>query len=247
MKKFKLILDTMEGLAPKFHGLYEKGEDGKYHLDSELATEMDVSGLTSALEKERKNARTFKAELDAWKALGETPENVTSAMNDLKEQVGKGTEGKANWEKMKTELETGHQKELAKREEALKGMRTTLEQHLIDADAVQHITEAKGASKLLLPHIRGQAKVVEENGKFVVRIVDGDGDFRGNSAGGYMTIKDLVSEMRGSDEFGRAFESEQKAGGGKPPAGGGGKPLAGGGKPDSPLSKISAGLAIRQR
>lgn len=54
----KLVLDSLDGLSDVQKSLYKKGEDGKFHLDVEGVE--DVSGLKSALQKERDEVKTLK-------------------------------------------------------------------------------------------------------------------------------------------------------------------------------------------
>ena len=76
------------------------------------------------------------------------------------------------------------------------------------------IAAAKGSSALLLPHVRASVKVIEDNGDFKVQVVDTAGNPRVNGKGEFLTIADLVSEMRQSDIFGRAFEATGTTGSG---------------------------------
>ena len=43
-----------------------------------------------------------------------------------------------------------------------------------------------------------------------------------NGEGNFLTVRELVSEMRDSETFAKAFEATTKGGGGTPPSGGGG-------------------------
>jgi len=65
---------------------------------------------------------------------------------------------------------------------------------------------------------------VEDSGELVTRVVDQAGNPRVNGKGEYLSIKDLVSEMRESEVFGRAFEPSGTTGSGSQ---GGGKPTPG--------------------
>lgn len=245
MFEFPLTLDTLDEVPQTFQTLYAKGDDGKFSLHADLTKKLDVSGLTSALDKERKANKTFGESLKGWQklGLGETLEDATNKLKELNERATNG-DGKANWEKMKKDLEDGHTRALAEKDKEVTGMRTTLEKYLVDREAIAAIAEAKGSPALLLPHVRTQVKVFEEKGEYVVRVVDKDGDPRGDGKGGFMGIKELVTEMRSSNDFGRAFEGTGSSGSGKPPASSKtGKEGAGaGGEGRSSIDKIAAGL-----
>jgi hypothetical protein len=250
MFEFPLTLDALDGVPTNFQALYAKGDDGKFSLNADLAKKLDVSGLTTALDKERKANKANGENLKAWQKLGigETLEDAANKLKELNERATNG-DGKANWEKMKTDLEAGHIKALSEKDKTVDGMRKTLESHLVDKEAVTAITEHKGAAALLLPHVRSQVKVFEDNGSYTVRVVDKDGDPRGDGKGGFMGIKELVAEMKASQEFGRAFEASGTGGSGKPPASSKtGKEGAGTGRDGmSSVDKIAAGLRAQQR
>ena len=97
-----------------------------------------------------------------------------------------------------------------------------LERRLIDADATAAIAAAKGVPALLLPHVRASVKVIEEDGDFKVQVVDAQGNPRVNGKGEFLSIADLVGEMRQSDVYGRAFEPTGTTGGGATGGSGGG-------------------------
>ena len=85
---------------------------------------------------------------------------------------------------------------------------------MIDADATAAIAAAKGVPALLLPHVRSAVRVIEEGGDFKVQVVDAAGNPRVNGKGEFLSIADLVGEMRQSDVFGRAFEPTGTTGSG---------------------------------
>ncbi len=243
--EFAQTLDSLDAVPEGFRGLYVKGDNG-YTIHADFTAH--THGLTSALDKERKNVKAANTALAAWKALGETPEAVTTKITELTEQVSKKGEGAANFEKMKADLERGHQAALADKDKKVGAMQATLNEYLIDNAAMAAVTEAKGAAALLLPIIRSNAKVVEENGKYIVRILDKDGDARGDGKGGFMTIVDFVAELKTSKDYGRAFEASGQTGGGKPPASS--KTGTGAGRDTSgelsPVQKIALGLGKGQ-
>ena len=243
MFEFMPTVADLNAVPEQFRGLYVKtdGQDG-YTIHEDFTKH--VGGLKGALEKERKTVKTLNTSLEAWKALGETPDAVVARNKELEEQLTANKDGKANWDKLKGDLEKGHQTALQTEQAKTAKMQKTLEKHLIEAEAVREVTEAKGSADLLLPHIMTTVKVVPEGEGYVVRVVDADGDFRGNNSGGFMGIKDLVAEMKASPKFGRAFEAAQASGGGKPPAGKGGTPN---GQPKSSVGKIASGLAALGR
>lgn len=212
----KLIVDALDTVAEEHRGLYvQEGEKFRLQLDGYE----DPAGLKSALDKERKAARDAEKAAKSWAALGKTPEEIS----ELLEAQRKAEEDKATkngeWDKLKAQMLEKHQAELAKSDDATKVMRSQLERHLVDAAATTAIVGAKGSPALLLPHVKASLRVVEEDGEFIARVVDKAGNPRVNGKGDFLSIADLVGEMRQSDEFGRAFDPTGTSGGG---AGGGG-------------------------
>jgi hypothetical protein len=240
---FQTQLDKLDEVPKEFQGLYSKSEDGKsFVLHGDLAKKLDNSGLNAALEKERKQSREFDKLVKAYQKHGK-PEELEAKLEELQKAAAGSKDGQANFEKLKADLQAGHQKALAEKDTAVQQMRTSLEQHLIDAEVASALAELKGNAKLLMPHVKSQVRVFEENGKYVARVVDEDGDPRGDGKGGLMGIKDFVAEMKKSKEFAVAFESSGTTGSGMRP-GGGGRP-SGEATNLSPAQLISAGLAER--
>lgn len=65
----KRKIDTIDGLKPDVAALYTKGEDGKFTLDVEgIEPAEDVTGLKSALAKEKKAAAEYRKRMDEIEA-----------------------------------------------------------------------------------------------------------------------------------------------------------------------------------
>lgn len=228
--------------------LYTKSADGKsFELDKALAEKLDVSGLTTALDRERKGGRESAKQLAAWAKLGKTPEEVQARVEELQKAAeGKGGDAEAArkaLERLKADMAEGHKKEMDAKDQELGRMRGSLNRYLVDSQATAAIVAAGGSPALLLPLVRERVKVVEEavDGVpgYVTKVIGPDGEPRGNGKGGWMDIPALVDEMKKHKDFGRAFEAPKNAGSGKQPGGGGGTPSA----EKSSLEKIQAGLA----
>ncbi|MCY1042720.1 hypothetical protein OV208_15455 [Corallococcus sp. bb12-1] len=241
-------VETADVVPEKYRALYAKGEGGKFVLDPDIAKRMDTSGLNGALEKERKKAKELAAGQVAWTKLGKTPEEVEKSLADAKAALAKAQEGKegaANFEKLKADLEAGHTKALGERDILVERMRGSLNKHLVEAEATAAIAELKGSAVLLLPHVQKHVKVIEEGGSFLARVVDAEGDPRGNGKGGFLTIREFVTELKKDTNFARAFDSTSASGSGTQPG-----PKTGGMPSGSdklnPTQRISAGLANRK-
>lgn len=218
------VVESLDKVPAQFQGAYIENADkeaGGYIVNPTVAPLAEaISGLNTALTKARKEAKgkTAPSISELLEPLGfDSIETAQEQIAAMKEQLEKAGDGKINLDKMRVDMERGFNAKLELKDAELLGMSQSLQRYLVEKDAVNAITAAKGVSDLLLPHVRNQAKVVKEGADFVVRIVDKDGEARGDGKGGFMSVADLVAELKSSDTFGRAFESEAPRGGGTPP------------------------------
>ena len=212
-------VDSIDTIPEAQRSLY-KELNGKFTLDVEGYE--DPIGLKSALQAERQNAKTATQQAAAWKALGKTPEEIQSLVEaQAQAERDKLTKG-GEWDKLKQQMADQHKTELVQKDARIGSLTKSLEARLIDADATAAIAASKGVPALLLPHVRAAVKVIEDNGEFKVQVVDPAGNPRVNGKGEFLSIADLVGEMRQSEVFGRAFEATGITGGGAPGGGGGG-------------------------
>jgi hypothetical protein len=218
MFEFPTSVEALDAVPEPYRALYAEGEGG-FRLDAALAQRLDVSGLTSALDKERKAGREAERQLKAWTALGRGPDEIAGLLAAQDDALARDAERKGEWDKLKAQISGRHQAELAARDAALAKMRAGLERQLVDAAATAEVAAQKGAAALLLPHLRGQLKLVEdEAGGFAVRVVDASGEIRADARGQPLSVKDLVAELRQSEAFARAFDGAGTSGGGMPPS-----------------------------
>lgn len=205
-------VDKLDQVPEAQRGLYKQDTSGKFVLD--LDGYEDPVGLKSALNKERDAAQAAAKQVRAWAALGKTPEEI-QALVDTQAQAerDKLTKG-GEWDKLKAQMADQHKVEIGRKDERITTLTRSLERRLIDADATSAIAAAKGVPALLLPHVRASVKVIEDGGDFKVQVVDVSGNPRVNSKGEFLSITDLVGEMRQSDVFGRAFEPSGTTGSG---------------------------------
>lgn len=249
-------VDDVAKVPEQFRGLYAQG-DGGYVLNEDfkpIATAID--GLNKSLKASRRDADEAKRnrpDVSAYAQIGQLlgleGDDAVSAealRAAVEKTIGESKDGKVNWDKMKKDLERGFQGQLQTKDGELQAMSKTLQKYLVTTAAVQAIAAHKGVPDLLLPHIQARTKVIKDGEDYVVRVVDESGDPRGNASGGFMTVEDLVKELKAHQTFGRAFESEAPNGGGKPPGSGTKTPTQRQGEL-SPTQKIAAGLAKRGR
>jgi hypothetical protein len=186
-------VESIDAVPEAQRSLY-KETNGKFVLDVDGYE--DPTNLKSALQKEREAAKTATKQAQAWAALGKTPDEIQA----LEQQT----------------------KEREQLESKLKAKDSAIERHLVDAQATAAIAAAKGVPALLLPHVKASVRVVEDGGEYVVRVVDAAGNPRVDAKGEFLSIADLVGEMRQSEIFGRAFEPTGTTGSGAQGGGSGG-------------------------
>lgn len=253
---FPESVEKIDAVPEPFRGFYSQGDGGFALVEGFKPAATAVVGLNKSLKAARQDAdkaRKSKPDLTGFTAVGQllglegedalNPDTLKGAVEKV---ISESKDGKVNWEKMKRDLERGHQTVIASKDGELQTMSKSLQKYLVTTAAVQAIAGQKGVPELLLPHIQAKTKVVKEGDDYVVRVVDEAGDPRGNASGGFMTVDDLVKEMKASPTFGRAFESEAPSGNGKPPGSGGGKPPVRQQGNLTPTQKIAAGLAKRR-
>jgi len=233
----KLSYKTAEEIPEAFRSLY-KEVDGAWVLQVDGLE--DSGGLKKALAEERKAMKALEAQIAAWKKIGKTPDEIaelTAAAQQAEEEKARNA---GQWDKLRDQLNTNHANAMKSKEEENARLRKTIDGLMVDSVATVEIANAKGSPQLLLPHVQKHTRVVEENGEFVTRVVDAKGDPRLSSSGAFMTIAELVSEMRSSENYGRAFEASGHTGSGMQPTLPGGGMPTGGSQPRTPTSWADA-------
>ena len=168
---------------------------------------------------------------------------LKSFIENLTTQVKGGKEVRINLDKMKAEYDTRLNEAVASKDAEIAKKDAALSKYLIDQAATAALAKATGSVSLLLPHVKARAKVVQDGEDYVVRVLDAQGDVRGDGKGGFMTVEGFVAEMKTQEEFGRAFESETAGGSGARPGSMQQRPAPrSDGNDKSALDKISAGL-----
>lgn len=222
-KRIKSVDDLDAAIKP----LYVKSGN-EYVLDVEGGFE-DVEGLKTALTKERALRATAESEVSSLKPKLEKLQSVDMAKYEeligLEDEIR--TKGKG-WEKMKEQLNAAHIAELQKRDERIRALSSTLENELISSAAAAEIEKAGGSPLLLLPHVKGAAKLIEENGKHFVRLFDDKGDPIIDNQGAYLTLGGYVNQLKSVEGYGSAFKSSGSTGGGSQQTGGSGGSIPGG-------------------
>lgn len=258
MFKFPETVDSIDSVPESHRGLYQE-KDGKYFLiDAAKPLVQSYLGVSDSLLKTEGLKKTAMDESiaerkkrQAYESIGKvlgledvTPEVFETKINELVSENKKGGEIKIDMDKIKLDYNRRFEEAKTTHEQEKTQMRGTLERYLIDQAATAALASNKGNVTLLLPHIKAKAKVVQDGDDYVVRVVDAQGDVRPNGSGGFMSVEDLVGEMKTSKDFAAAFESDSKGGSGTPPNK---RPNTNVNIKDlSPTQKIAQGLSKKQ-
>lgn len=208
--------ETLAKAPEGYRGAYAKGDDGKYRVADTHKPFVDaIVGLGSALKGERNVTKTLKGQKDATALIKEhlgfeTVEEAKARLDELTASVASAS--KIDPAKIKADIEKTFDVERQQLLSNNKTMEATLNRYMVQSAAVSALAAAKGNEKLLLPIIKEQVELVKDGDDYVVRVKDGQGDYRGNGKGGFMSVEELVAEMRGSSDFAMAFESDAKGG-----------------------------------
>lgn len=249
-------LETLDTVPEQFRSVY-KQEGEKFVINPDMQGVVEaVEGLNKSLKASRAEAKQAKSktvDLSPLKDFGETPEDIKAAIDSKMEELqtqladADGKDAKLNLEKVKTDLQNQHQRELQAHQQRVEALQTQLYDQLVSNEATKAISEEKGVPELLMPFIKDKVKVQEEDGKFAVFVVDEQGDQRFSGVTGQpMSIKELVGEMKQDQRFGRLFESETPSGGGANPRGASRSNQQSKAEPMSATQKIAAGLTKGQ-
>jgi len=243
-------VDTLDGVPENFRVFYIEGGEGGYKLNSEdpatSAAVASITGLAKSLGAARADAKKNKVDLSALSEYGSDPtaiaESVQARMEELNAQIKAGGKAKIDVDKIKAELAAAHAAENEKRDARETALQNQLYGMLVTSEATKAITDNKGIPELLMPFVKDQVQVVEQDGKLNAYVVDEEGSQRySGTTGSPMTINELVVEMKGQKQFGRVFESEAPSGPGTPPNNRRQTPKVD--SDASPTDKIAAGLA----
>ena len=218
-------VDTLDGVPENFRVFYVAADEG-FKINSEdgatSAAVASISGLAKSLNAARGDAKKGKVDLSALSEYGDNPDTIAEAvtlkMTELSDQIKAGGKAKIDIDKIKADLQVAHTADMTKRDATNTALKEQLYGMMVTTEATTAITASKGIPELLMPFVKNQVQVIEEDGKLTPYVVDKDGNQRySGTTGSPMTIGELVGEMKGNKQFGRVFESESPSGPGTKP------------------------------
>lgn len=213
----KQVFDTPE-TVPEFLKSAVVEQDGKWVFEAETATE--TAGLKSALQREREAKSTLEKSLKGFEGLD--PEKARKALEELQRAENEKLKAKGDWEtreaNLKTQLEEQFKKQYNPIEAENQKLKAAVEKHLKVATAMQALASRSDTPELVLPHILNHIAVVEENGEYVARVMQGGQVRIGNAKGEPMTIEQLIeTDFLSNKMFAPAFKAATNGGGGAGP------------------------------
>lgn len=215
MLKKRITKSGFEELDSTIQGLYKKAEGSdNYVLDVE-----DDDGGELKKAKDREKQRADKAEKEAKEAR--------EALEALQEEQQARADGSLDKEAVQ-KLKDKHAAELKKANDLVTAKDNILSELLIDSAATNVASDLFIAPELHTHLVKSRLKLVEEDGKPVVKVLAEDGTLTDNK------IEDLRAEFVANKKFAPIIVASKASGGG---AAGSGK---GGGAPKKTLSEMSA-------
>ena len=219
-------VDSLESVPEALHELYAE-KDGRFRLDLEgVHFPEEVKGLKAKrdeLLKEKKKLADRVAGLPD--DLQEQLEELATLRTDAETRANAKAEEKGEWDKLKSQLQEGHQKEKDAWEEERGSLEGELDQSLRKDKVTAALIDGEAHVKIMLPHVMGLTRTIEEGGKHKVVVVDEKGERRLGKDGEDMTIEELVAEMGEDADLAYGFEGSDATGGGAK-----GRKVAGGDK-----------------
>lgn len=214
-------VDTLDTVPEQFRSLYAQGDGGKFVIgEMHKGVVEAVTGLSKALKAERGVSNGLKSQKDVGAAVAEALKDfgitdldtAKAKLSELTEAVAKNS--KVDPAKIKAEIEATFASERTGFEAKVSKMQATLDKHLVENAALSALSAHKGSPVLLLPAIKNAVKVVADGEDYVVRVLDGDGQYRGDGKGGFMSVEDYVKELKSNKDYAAAFTSDTPSGGG---------------------------------
>lgn len=192
-------------------------------LDALIAERLaaEVDGLKKNQAEALKEAKAAKARLAAFD--GVDPEEFKRLKQASEDAERKRLAGEGDFKALEQQLIKKYESEIEKERGVSSRYRGSLEEYLIDAEAMRELAQHSDSPGLLLPHVKSRMKVVEQDGRFTARIVDDHGNVRiGKGQGSApMTLSELMDEMKQDKTFAPAFRGSGSSGGGASRSSGG--------------------------
>lgn len=188
-------------------------------LEERHAAAMDeaVEGLRNKNHQLLGEVKKLKSQVRDTSELPDdfNPEEWAKYRKDKANAAEELRKAQGDWEGYKKELQEAHARELEQRDAAAAALRAQLDNELVTNAITGSIGKAKGSIDLLLPHLRNAVKLIDEDGVLAARVVDAKGTPRiDTKTGDFLSIDQLLEEMKNTDTFAPCFEGTRASGSG---------------------------------
>lgn len=222
-----LTVDSLDSVPEPFREHYTEA-DGKFRLNVDGLE--DVTGLKTALDKERASAREAAKTLKDWQKLGKTPEEISALLAKTVDDDKKKKKDTGDVDALLAEAEkrfNTEKEQLAReRDDALKYEREAVISERLVAALVRNGATEEGI-ELLPDRLAGRIKFEREDGKrkLIITAPDGETPMYGAKMTEPATLDDLAKEAM--TKYPSLFKGEGTSGSGTRPNRGssGGKTL----------------------
>lgn len=225
MAALKLTVDSIDDVPETLRELYTE-KDGKFALAVEGIE--DTSGLKTALEAERKNAREAAKLAKAYRDLGMSADEIKALVAEKQTREHEEARKKGDVDAILKQREETWAKEKAELETELNIARSSERSAVISNSLMSALTRAGATEEgidLLPDRLAARIRYETENGARVVRVTlaDGETPMAGTQKDGTASFDDLVKEA--ISKWPSLFRGTGAAGSGKlsGSAGGAGK------------------------
>jgi hypothetical protein len=178
------------------------------------AVEKETDGLRSNRDAILEEKRKLKESLGKFDEVD--PDRYAELVAAETKRQREDAEAKGEFGKLEAQLKEQHATELTKLSDRAGVLTRALEDELVKRAAIEELAKHSDTPGLLLPHVLKHVKMVEDNAKFSVVVVDDAGTPRiapdAQGTGDLMTISQLVGSMKEQDEFKPGFRGSGGAG-----------------------------------
>lgn len=233
-------IDNLDSVPDDLKHFYAKDGSGYKVAPTMVGAAKRINGLTTNLKTERTTRSTVNQDAAKHRLSAKGFVELVSSIPDLPEDQRnpeglkaymdklaaaataggkKGQEAAQQLEAVKTEMAKAHAMQLGEKDKAIDEMRGSLNRYMIGEHANAALAEHKGNPLFLRPLIDKATRVKrEDDGSYVVEVINDKGEPRFNGEGNRMTVQQLVTEMSKDAKFAGAFEGRVQGGGGTTPS-----------------------------
>jgi hypothetical protein len=219
MFDFEPELDTLDSVPDEFRTLYSDDGEGKFILAPKLAEKLgNGAGAAKALRTERAAKTAAERALAAFRAMGETPEAISTQIAELEAEANKASGAEDRVARVKTDLEKTFGTQISSLQTELDNERKRGDADFVARVHADIIAQADGIPHALGPILRERSKIKRnDDGTRSVVFIDENGEEVTNGAGDPIQPKAYAEKLKADEAYGFAFKPSGAKGGGSAP------------------------------